>query len=83
MTANLIYRKYSQCYREKSMQLNQLFSQDDQFIMTDFERIQLQRLAQKYMVMRGKNKHYQLKYYTAIDSFKIFYIFVSHYGFRV
>jgi len=33
------------------MQLNQLLSQDDHFALTDFERIQLQRLAQRYMVM--------------------------------
>ena len=51
ITANLIYRQWSNRYREKSMQLNYLLSQDDHFTMSDFERIQLQRLAQRYMVM--------------------------------
>lgn len=37
ITANLIYRQWSDRYREKSMQLNQLLHQDDHFTMTDFE----------------------------------------------
>ena len=54
ITANLIYRQWSDRYREKSLQLNQLLH----FTITDFERIQLQKLAQRYMVMSWEMKEW-------------------------
>ncbi|WP_224994218.1 hypothetical protein [Cesiribacter sp. SM1] len=49
LTASQIYRKWADTYRLKAMELNKAVLKEKRFTMTDLQRIQAQRLAEKYM----------------------------------
>lgn len=51
MQAAQVYRKWSRLYRDKGMELSRKVLTDKAFGMTDYERIETQRLAQKYVVL--------------------------------
>ncbi len=51
MQASRTYRKWAKLYREKGAELSGRVLEDKSFAMSDYERINLQRMAQKYTVM--------------------------------
>ena len=46
-----MYRQWSKLYRDKGEELSEWVMKEDEHAITDFERIRLQQIAQKYTVM--------------------------------
>lgn len=51
LTASLGYRKLADVYRQKGMELHETVLRDKQFTMTDLERIETERMAEKYIAL--------------------------------
>lgn len=51
LTASQGYRRWAEVYRLKGMELHEAVLQDRQFTMTDGERIETERLAERYLAL--------------------------------
>lgn len=51
LTASHGYRNWAEVYRQKGMELHEAVLQDKRFTMSDLERIQTERMAEKYLAL--------------------------------
>lgn len=51
LTASQAYRNWAETYRIKGMELHEAVLRDKRFTMTDLERIETERLAERYLAM--------------------------------
>lgn len=51
LTASQGYRNWAEVYRQKGMELHEAVLQDKRFTMNDLERIETERLAEKYLAL--------------------------------